>query len=129
MIPALINILGGFVLASPQLKKIGGKDTIEKIERRLHPYTSLIGWLVFIVGVIVLIERTANSSTLQLLNGDSYPQAIPLILMGLLMLSDFFQKYPAVSNIISKLKPFAVWIGFWGIIAGLFSILGICPLC
>ena len=129
MLPNLINILGGFLLAAPLLKGLGAKEAIEKMEAKLRPHSNNIGWLVFIVGIIILVERILESSTLQLLNGDSYPQAIPLILMGLIFLKGYFSNNPAISKLISVIDPYREWIGLFAILAGLFSILGICIMC
>lgn len=127
MLPQLMNIIAGFMLASPKLKVFGGETFVEKMEMFLYPYRVVIGWIALIVGVVTLVDRVGITD---LLIGDSYPQAIPAILIGLITLSEFFEKnHPAVHDIIRRIEPYGAWIGIWGIAAGLVSILFGCPFC
>lgn len=129
MIPQLVNIIAGFILGSPKLKEWGGKGFFEKIEKLLHPYTTPIGWATLIVGVLALLDRLDITIISRSLIDGSFPQAIPLILIGLILLKNFFKKYSKANEIIIKIEPYQIWIGLWGILAGLVSILFGCPVC
>ena len=130
MLPQLVNIFAGFILAAPKIKEWFGAEHVEKAETKIQPYLSFIGWGTLIVGFITLMDRIDIIALFDMFDGDSYPQAIPLILIGLIMTADFFkEKYPKVHEHIEKLEPYKIWIGLWGIAAGLISILVGCPLC
>ena len=126
MFPQLVNIVAGFILGAPKLKEWGGKEFFEKLENFLKPYQTWIGWATLIVGVLTLLERLGSTS---LYYGASFSQAVPAILIGLLLLSGFFEKYPALHSFIKKLEPYKIWIGLWGIAAGLVSMLVGCVVC
>lgn len=129
MLPHLVNIVAGFILGAPKLKELGAKDFFEKLENFLKPYRTWIGWVALIVGLITLLDRIDIISLFDMFDGDSYPQAIPLILIGLILLAGHFEKYEWLHNFIQKIEPYKVWIGLWGMLAGLISIFFGCPVC
>lgn len=127
MLPQLINILSGFLLGAPKIKEWFGAERVERAEQFFNPYLNYIGWGTLILGVVTLLDRMGAVASF---NGSSYPQAIPLILIGLIMTSGFFEeKYPKVHEFIVQIEPYKMYIGLWGIAAGLVSILVGCPVC
>jgi len=124
MLLQVMNIIAGFLLAAPKIMEFGAKDIVKKAEKNLRPFEGLIGWVVLILGVVMLVQRmTLTSALYWYYSGSSFTQAIPAILMGLILLGDFFKKQKGFERFIKDIEPFKIWIGFWGIAAGLFSIL------
>ena len=81
------------------------------------------------LGVLALLTRM-GLLVLHIPNfGASYPQALPAILAGLVMSSQYFDAMPGVSAQIAKLKPNEVWIGVAAITTGVVSLLFGCVLC
>lgn len=122
MIIQVSNIVSGFVLASPKLKELGGKETIEKAESSLNKFRGTIGLIALVLGITALLERMQFEMPIGLL-GSSYPQAIIAIVIGLILSARLFAGYPAIQSIIKQLSGYAEWIGIAGIVVGLYSLL------
>jgi len=129
MLPQIVNIIAGFLLAVPKIMELGvAKNAIKKIESRLRPFEGIIGWVVLILGVGMLIERITFMPIFYryyYISGG-FAQSIPAILMGLILLADFFRKHKDLDHFIKQIEPYKIWIGFWGITAGFISILSGC---
>ncbi len=132
MLIQLVNILSGFLLASPKLKTWAGKHVahVEKAESKLTTFRESIGILALIVGVVALLERLGIIFGMFLF-GASFPQAIPAILSGLLLAPRVARKFSVIADFTAKLEPYAQWIGVLGIAVGLGSLLFGCvpPIC
>lgn len=129
MIIQIANIVSGFALSAPKLAEFGAREAIEKIHAFLTPYLTTIGIAECVIGALALFDRMGILN-LPLYNfGSSYPQAIPAILMGLLLASSTFEKNAHISSFIEKLKAHQTLLGFIGIAVGLGSLLFGCPLC
>ena len=121
MLILIVNIIAGFMLAAPMLKKLGGAQEIEKAQSGLNNFRGVIGIIALVLGVIALIQRLG---IVWMYTGlyDSFPQAIIAIIMGLMLAANFFQKYASVHNFIQSLEKYSEWIGVLGIIIGLSGI-------
>ncbi len=129
MIIQLANIISGFILALPKIAEIGGRERFALVRTKILPYQKMIGVIELLLGVIALIERIGLLPFYIPDLGSSYPQAIPAILAGLLLASTYFENKPSLANFINQLKPFAIWIGLFTLLAGIVSIFFGCPFC
>lgn len=125
MIIQTANIISGFMLAAPELKKIGANEQIGKAEGFLNTWAKPIGIIELVLGIIALVERVSYSNFIPYYYnyGASYPQAIIAILMGLLLASHLFSKNQFIREKIAMLRPYSAGIGIVGILIGLFSII------
>lgn len=124
MIIQTANIISGFLLAAPELKKLGASEQIGKAETFLSSWSKPIGVIELILGVIALVERVTYATIVPFYYyGSSYPQAIIAILMGLLLASHLFEKNQFVREKIVMLRPYSAVVGIIGILIGLFSII------
>jgi hypothetical protein len=129
MVLQTANIISGFLLAAPTLAGFGAKEQVEKMHNVLLPFQSTIGIIELVLGILALIERM-GIVWLHIPNfGSSYPQAIPAILVGLLLSAKFFESVPSVKEQIAKLAPYGGWIGIAAFASGLNSLLFGCWLC
>lgn len=118
MLIVIVNIIAGFMLAAPMLKKLGGQQQIDQAQGALNNFRGGIGIIALILGVLALLERLSLFGYyLGLYFG--FPQAIIAILMGLLLAANFFQKYPGMHKFIVSLESYSEWIGILGILIGL----------
>ena len=115
MILQLINIVSGATLSVPQIKEVA------------TPYVTWIGVLAFAVGILGLIERLLPL-TFGLPLGASFPQAIPAILVGLLLAGPRVHVIPYGTDIQKALSPYATWIGYTAMASGVGSLLFGCVL-
>ncbi|OGZ07083.1 MAG: hypothetical protein A3C93_01655 [Candidatus Lloydbacteria bacterium RIFCSPHIGHO2_02_FULL_54_17] len=133
MVIQLTNIVAGFALAAPKLKKFGAAaGTVEDAHAKLAPYLGTLGVIELVLGAAALIERLSIAHYGFGGFGSSFPQAAVAILMGLLLAPHLFGRFPAVRNFISgTLVTRAEWIGILGIAIGLGSLLFGCmaPFC
>ncbi len=129
MIIQVANIVSGFALAAPKLAEFGGKEHIEKAHGGMLPYLKTIGIVELILGILALLDRMGIFNMHVMNFGSSYPQAIPGVLMGLVLASSVFTQYEGVANLIKKIEPHKVTLGLVGIAVGLGSILFGCILC
>jgi hypothetical protein len=129
MIIQIANIVSGFALAAPKLAEFGGKEAIEKVHGAMMPHMKTIGVIELILGLVALIDRM-GILTIPIMNlGSSYPQALPAILIGLVLGGGAFLKNEALSSFVTKLEPYRMHLGIIGIAVGLGSILFGCILC
>lgn len=127
MIIQIANIVSGFLLAAPKLKEWGAKQQVEKAQSKLVVYSSTIGIIELVIGVIALLDRMGIIFYVPSL-GASYPQAIPAILIGLILSARRFEKHPSWKNFIVKISGYQIWLGLIGILVGLWSLLFGCNL-
>ena len=129
MIIQVANIVSGFALAAPKLGESIGREHIEKAHRGLAPYLTTIGRIELVLGLIALIDRMGLVSLPFLNLGSSYPQAIPAILMGLVLAGPTWMRIPTLARIVTSLEPHRAILGYIGIAVGLGSLLFGCVLC
>ncbi len=131
MILQTLNIVGGVILASDKIGEAIGKEKVAKIETAVAPYRSKIGIVIFILGILGLIERLSIVYFGIPNFGSSFPQTISAIVIGLLLGAPFFSKFPQVQTLTTKLTPYSSWIGIAAIAVGLGSMLFGCmsPIC
>lgn len=123
------NIVSGFALAAPKLAEIGGKEHIERAQSAMKPYLGTIGIVELVLGIVGLIDRM-GIVYIPLMNfGSSYPQALPAILMGLLLGGSTLMNMDALKRFVAILEPHRITLGLIGIAVGLGSILFGCVLC
>ena len=129
MIIQLTNIVAGALLAAPKVAEWGAKDVAHTYERVLAPYARVIGAIELGCGILALIERM-GLIWLPIPNfGASYPQAIPAILVGLILCAGYFSKVAALKQFVDMMEPYKAWIGIAAFASGLNSILFGCWLC
>ena len=127
MIIQIANIGAGFILAAPKVKQYVGKNEIEKFENVIAPYLNHVGFIELGIGTLALLARLGITNFHISDFGASFPQAIPAILMGTLIATRFFDKYPNAKGYITKLEKYHVELGFLGIAVGVGSLLFGCP--
>jgi len=125
MIFQLTNILGGTLLYASHHKKLfvgmpGGEALL-----RVSPHEDRVGLVVFILGVVALLERV-NVLSLGI-SGSSFPQALPAILIGL-SLGSPLMRHASMVRIAKTLEPYRSVIGIAGVLSGLGSLLFGCVL-
>lgn len=128
MILPIANIVSGFVLSAPKLKEwfSKGEEDITKVEKAISKFSTHIGVVILILGVVGLLKRASLFGIMYDWNwhfGSSYPQAIIAILMGLLLCANFFAKWPAFHSKIVELRKYSEWIGILGILIGAGSLI------
>lgn len=123
MILQVANIVAGFVLALPGLKDWGGKESLEKIETRVHSMKENIGLVVLILGLIGLVDRLNLISFYIPEFGSSYPQALSAIVSGALLTLPKLERYPVIATQVKKLLPYTFGLGLLSISVGLGSLL------
>ncbi len=129
MIIQLTNIVAGALLAAPKVAEWGAKDAAHTFERVLAPYARIIGAVELGCGVLALAMRM-GLIWLPIKNfGASYPQAIPAILVGLILCAGYFSNIAALKQLVEKMEPYKAWIGIAAFASGLNSILFGCWLC
>ncbi len=129
MILQTANIVSGFVLSSSKIKEHEKVRThVERVENLFLPHRETIGIVVLVLGVVGLLARLGLSFLWFSILGVSYPQAIPAILIGLVLSESRFRKYPAFHKFIVLLTQHQVAIGFVGMASGLGSLLFGCVL-
>ena len=129
MIIQLTNIVAGALLAAPKVAEWGAKDVAHTYERALAPYARVIGAIELGCGILALIERM-GLIWLPIPNfGASYPQAIPAILVGLILCTGYFSNITVLQQLVEKMEPYKAWIGIAAFASGLNSILFGCWLC
>lgn len=127
MIIQIANIGAGFILAAPKVKEYVGRNEIEKFERLIAPYRNRVGLIELGIGVVALMYRLGITNFHISDFGASFPQAIPAILMGAVIATGYFDKYPKAKEYINKLDKYHVELGFLGIAVGVGSLLFGCP--
>ncbi len=128
MIIQIANIGAGFVLAAPKVKEYVGKHEIERFLRVIAPYQNHVGLIELGIGIIALMTRAGITNFHISDFGASYPQAIPAILMGAVIATGFFDRYPKAKEYINKLEPYRTELGFLGIAVGVGSLMFGCVL-
>ncbi len=128
MLLQLLNILMGLVAALPGLQKQGLLQSQTELEGKIAAYIPTLGLVGLTVGIIGLLIRMDILPIFISSLGASYPQAIPAILLGLLLAAPHFQKYDILGKASDKIKPYAFEIGLIGIASGLGSLLFGCIL-
>lgn len=111
MLIALVNIIAGFILAAPKLKTLGARQEIESAASWLDTFRGLIGVVALILGLLMLID------------GEDLLQALFAVVMGIILASNFFMRYPWFRGNIGILKAHAEWIGIGGIVVGVVGLL------
>ncbi len=131
MILQVLNIVGGTLLASNKIAAIVGPEKIAKMQTAVLPYRTHAGIVLFISGLLGLIERLGIVYVGIANLGSSFPQAIAAILAGLLLGATFFGKFPQMQKLLSVLTPYSSWIGIIALAIGLGSMLFGCmaPVC
>lgn len=112
----------GFLLATSILDKWDGdKDYFKKIANFLLPYNTIIGGVIFGLGVFGLFDR------------GCIIHDIAAICAGLLLISDVLGKAPVIGDLLVKasnaLIPFKVVVGMIILVIGVTRIFGIYLLC
>ena len=128
MILQLLNILMGLVAALPGLQKRGLMENQPELAGRITAYAPTLGLIGLTVGIIGFLIRIDLLPIFISPLGASYPQAIPAILLGLLLAAPHFQKYDILGRASARVKPYAFEIGIIGIATGLGSLLFGCIL-
>ena len=121
MVIQVTNIVSGFLLSEPMIKKVIQHEGIPELEAKLARYSGTIGVVELILGCVALVERVLGLYLVPVL-GASYPQAIPAILMGLLLASHLFDSNPTMQGYIAKIRPYSGWVGLLGIAVGVGSL-------
>ncbi|MEK9173922.1 MAG: MotA/TolQ/ExbB proton channel family protein [Patescibacteria group bacterium] len=128
MLLQLLNILMGVVVALPGLQKRGLIQAQTEFEGKISSYVPTLGLIGLVAGVIGFLIRIDLLPIFISSLGASYPQAIPAILLGLLLAAPHFQKYQLLKQVSDKIRPYAFEIGIIGIACGLGSLLFGCIL-
>ena len=129
MIIQLTNIVSGALLAAPKVGEWGAKDATQTFEHTLLPYARVIGAIELGCGILALTLRM-GFIWLPIPNfGASYPQAIPAILVGLILCAGYFSKIDIIRKLTTALEPYKAWIGIAAFASGLNSILFGCWMC
>lgn len=125
MVLQLANIIGGALLSSTFIKEKVKSPQLDALFAKAAPYEAGVGVVVFVLGVVGLIQRFG---VFYVFSGASFPQAIPAILVGLLLGVPFLGHYAFLKKATDALTPYATWIGLLGILCGLGSLLFGCIL-
>ncbi len=128
MLLQLLNIAMGFVATLPGLQKRGLVQGQRELEEKIAPYVPALGLVGLTVGIIGFLIRVDLLPIFIAPLGASYPQAIPAILLGLLLAAPHFQKYDILGKASDTIKPYTFEIGIIGIASGLGSLLFGCIL-
>ena len=129
MILQTANIVSGFVLSSSKIKEHEQVRPLAlRAEGFLLPIQEKLGFAVLALGVIGLLVRMGFVFLWIPMLGASFPQAIPAILIGLILTEAYWKKYPRVHEKVLLLVPHRVVIGFVGMASGAGSLLFGCVL-
>lgn len=128
MLLQLLNIVMGLLAALPGLQKRGWMQSQTEFEGKISPFVPMIGLVGLVIGVIGLLVRAGLLPIFIYSSGASYPQAIPAILLGILLATPYLQKYDFLKKASAKIQPYAFEIGIIGIACGLGSLLFGCIL-
>ncbi len=127
MILQIINIASGVVGASSFIKdKITHADAHSALDT-VRPYEAKIGLVTAVFGLLALIERL-GLIYFNLSLGSSFPQALPALLLGLVLGAPYFERIAFLKPIIAHLAPHRQWLGLIAIASGLGSLLFGCIL-
>ncbi len=129
MIMQLANITAGAILAAPKVAEWGAKDAAGKFVHVLAPYAQIIGAIELGCGILALLERMGFIWLPIQSFGASYPQAIPAILVGLILAAGYMSNIASLKQLIEKIQPYKAWIGIAAFASGLNSILFGCWMC
>ena len=127
MIMQIINIASGVVGASSSIKNVVTHTGVQSALDKTRPHEVWIGIVTVILGLLALVERL-GFFYFDLSLGSSFPQAIPAILLGLVLGAPYFEKFTFLKSIIATLMPYRQWLGFLAIACGLGSLLFGCVL-
>ncbi len=127
MITQIVNIGGGVLLSSSLIKEKLNNQNVNNFFTNLTLHEAKIGIVVLVLGLLALIERL-GIVYFGLPLGSSYPQAIPAILMGLILGEPLLSRYAVLKSIITSLVPHRTLIGILGVLCGLGSLLFGCIL-
>lgn len=123
MIMQILNIVCGSLLAAPKLKEWGLGPAAERLEGWLGGVREKLGLALLVLGTLALIDRLGILDVPIPEFGASFPQALPALMLGLLLAAQFSEKYPVLGKFRRSLEPQAVWIGLLGVAVGLGSLL------
>ena len=122
MIIQIANIIGGLVLSSDFISKRLGSTAVDSFYKRALLYEAEIGVGVLIIGLLALIERLGifyfNISL-----GSSFPQAIPALLVGVVLGEPLTRNLPGMARAADILAPYKGALGLVAILCGLGSLL------
>ena len=126
MILPIANIISGFVLAAPKLKEWFAKHDIEHAEGALNKFRLPIGIIILILGIVGLLKRASLaglSYEAAWHYGSSYPQALIAIVMGLLLCTNLFAKWPTLHSRIMTMNKYSEWLGILGLVIAIGSLI------
>ncbi|HEY4498892.1 MAG TPA: hypothetical protein VJH94_02390 [Candidatus Paceibacterota bacterium] len=125
MLIQLGNIVAGFVLASPKIKtwfkNPEAGTQMGTVETRLNNFRGSIGIIELVLGVLVILQSFGGGYNSFL--GHGLLQGVAAVLMGLILGANFFQKFPAIRDIIPKVQAYSEWIGVAGIVVGVLGLI------
>lgn len=126
MLLQLLNIAMGLVAALPGLRERGLIK--EDFEEKTAPWRAGLGMAGLVSGLLGLLIRAGLLPLPLSFLGESYPQAIPAILLGLLLAAPHLAGQALLKKASEGLQPYAFWLGVLGIACGLGSLLFGCVL-
>ena len=111
-ISKIVNIVGGFVLGSPMLKKNESlRPFVEKTMSVLGKYEKAIGLVELVLGATIIVERTTGLFKIPYL-GSTFPQAFVALAIGFMISKQYFGE----SKLYKTLEPYSDYIGIGGAI-------------
>lgn len=123
MILQLCNIVAGLVLAAPELKRFGQPDLWEKIIVSTAPWKTGIGYAALGLGAIGLLTRLNILPAFIPDLGASFPQSLPALAIGALLLKEKLGQFPVLARPLQQLAAQTLPLGLAGVAAGLGSLL------
>lgn len=122
MIIQTLNLISGFALSGSVLGGINGlRETVTKAEHALSPYKKTLGIVVFVLGILQILDRL-DFLQLYFLTGG-FPQAFFAVAMGVLLAGTGLKMIPGVAKLHAFLWPYRQGIGIVGMLIGLSALL------
>ena len=122
MLIQLANIIGGVLLSAAFISQRLANKSADDTIRRIQLYEAEIGVGVLICGILALIERL-GIFFFNIKLGSSFPQAIPAILVGIILGYPLLRQFGFLDGVVRALTPHRTLIGIIAFLCGLGSLL------
>lgn len=123
MLLQLCNIVAGLVVAAPELKRFGQPALWDKIVVSTTPWRIVIGSVTLGLGALGLLTRLNVLPSFIPDLGASFPQSLPALAIGLLLLKEKIGSSSVLTQTIASLAPHSLPLGLTGMAVGLGSLL------
>lgn len=119
----ILNIIAGSLLAASKLREWGLGPVADRLESLLGSFRESLGIATLVLGAVALSDRLGVLSVPIPQFGASFPQSLPALAIGLLLASQFSEKYAVLVKARRALEQYTPWIGILGIAVGAGSLL------